>query len=379
MRFPFVDLEAQYESIREELNEAVLRTLASQKYILGPDVAAFEEEIAEWNGSRFAIGCASGSDALLLALMALEIGPGDEVITTPFTFVATLTAILRVGAKPVFVDIDPATFNIDPGAIEAAITPRTKAIIPVHLFGLAADLDPILSYGVPVIEDAAQSIGATYKGRKAGSLGLINCFSFYPAKNLGAAGDAGLVTTDDETLADKVRVLANHGSRKRYYYDVLGINSRLDSLQAAVLRVKLRHLDAWSAARQRIAEQYAPLAEFVSVPVTPPGRTHVFYQYTIRSARRDELRAFLADRGIPSEIYYPLPLHLHTAYRHLAYREGEFPEAERAARRSAVAPDLPGTVKASARRGDRGDCLSYAEDLQHDLALMRMRAVLENV
>lgn len=337
MLFPFLDLQAQYDSIRDELTDAAQRTLASQKFINGPEVAAFEQEIAEWNGSRFAIGCASGSDALLLALMALDIGPGDEVITTPFTFVATLTAILRLGATPVFVDIEPQTFNLNPALLAAAITPKTKAILPIHLYGLPADMDPILAHGIPVIEDAAQAIGALYKGRKVGNFGLVNCFSFYPTKNLGAAGDGGLLTTDDPRIADKLRVLANHGSTRRYYYDVLGINSRLDSLQAAILRVKLRHLDKWNAARQRIARTYSD----AGIGFVPSASNHVFHQYTIRSPQRDALRQHLAEQGIPTEIYYPLPLHLQAAYRYLGYNEGAFPESEQAAREVLSLPIYP--------------------------------------
>jgi dTDP-4-amino-4,6-dideoxygalactose transaminase len=345
MRFPFFDLAAQYDTIRDEVTEAVLRTLESQKFILGPEVAAFEKEIAEWNSSRFAIGCASGSDALLLALMALDIQPGDEVITTPFTFVATVGAIVRLGAKPVFVDIDPATYNLAPALLAPAITPRTKAVIPVHLFGLAADMDPILeiceAHRIPVVEDAAQAIGATYKGRRTGNLGTIGCFSFYPTKNLGAAGDAGLLTTNDEGLADRLRVLANHGSRERYNYETVGINSRLDSLQAAILRVKLRHLKDWEKGRQRIASRYAELVDVVTLPPQPEDRTHVFHQFTMRTQQRDELRAYLTGQGIPTEIYYPSPLHLQTGYAYLGHTEGDFPESERAAKQVLSLPIYP--------------------------------------
>lgn len=344
MRFPFVDLRAQYASIRDEVESAVRGVLESQQFINGPEVTRFEEEIATWNGSRFAIGCASGSDALLLAMMALGIGPGDEVITTPFTFLATLTAIVRVGATPVFADIHPATFNLDAAAVERVVTRRTRAIIPVHLYGLPCDLDSMLRLGIPVVEDAAQAIGAVYKGTKVGNAGLIGCFSFFPAKNLGAAGDGGVLTTNDAELAGKLRVLANHGSSQRYHYDVVGINSRLDSLQAAILRVKLKYLDAWSAGRQMRAAGYARLGEVCAVPQVPPDRTHVFHQYTIRSERRDRLKQALAENGIPSEIYYPLPLHLQNAYSYLGYKEGAFPEAERAAREVLslpVYPELP--------------------------------------
>src|ERR1700682_6363223 len=261
--FPFFDLKGQYAQIRDEVQAAVARVFESQHFIYGPEVAAFEQEIAAVAGTKFAIGCASGSDALLLALMALEIGPGDEVITPPFTFVATAGSIARLGARPVFVDIEPGTFNLDPQKIERAITPRTRAIMPVDLFGLIADMDPILSiaarHGVTVIEDAAQSIGATYHGRPAGGMGPMGCFSFYPTKNLGGAGDGGLITTNDSGLTRRLKLLHEHGSPKRYEYEVLGMNSRLDALQAAVLRVKLRHLEEWTAARIRNAERYRAL------------------------------------------------------------------------------------------------------------------------
>jgi dTDP-4-amino-4,6-dideoxygalactose transaminase len=352
--FPFVDLRAQFEPIREEIAAAVMRTLESQRFILGPEVEAFEKEIASWNGSDTAIACASGSDALLLALMALDIGPGDEVITTPFTFVATATAIIRLGATPVFVDIEPRTFNLDPGKLRAAVTARTKAIIPVHLFGLSADLDPIralaLSSGIPVIEDAAQAIGAKYRGRRVGNTGLINCFSFFPAKNLGAAGDGGLMTTNNQGLADRIRVLANHGSRAKYSYEIIGINSRLDALQAAILRVKLLHLEDWTEGRRRNAARYTKLisdlrlAEHVTLPVEPAYAYHVYNQFTIRCRRRDALRAYLSSHGIPAQVYYPHPLHLEPAFAGLGYGPHDLPESVRAAEEVLslpVYPELP--------------------------------------
>ncbi|HVB57579.1 MAG TPA: DegT/DnrJ/EryC1/StrS family aminotransferase, partial [Candidatus Acidoferrales bacterium] len=266
--FPFLDLKAQFSEIREETFAAITGVLESQHFILGPEVEAFEREISAHTGVRFAIGCASGSDALLLALLALEVRPGDEVITTPFTFVATAGAIARIGAKPVFVDIDPATFNIDPAQIENAITPRTRAILPVHLFGMAADMDAILEIAsrckLPVIEDAAQSIGARYRGHAVGNLAAMGCFSFFPSKNLGGAGDGGMITANDQKLAERLRLLRVHGSRKKYEYEIVGINSRLDALQAAILRVKLRHLAAWTEGRRRNADRYRTLfAEFV--------------------------------------------------------------------------------------------------------------------
>lgn len=337
--FPFLDLKAQFETIRDEVMAAVERVVESQRFILGPEVESLEREIAGGLGVRFAVGCASGSDALLLALMALGVGPGDEIITTPFTFVATVGSIVRLGAKPVFVDIQPDTFNLDPSQVEAAITSRTRAIMPVHLFGLSADLDPILDtgrrHGVAVVEDAAQAIGARYHGRQVGAIGTMGCFSFFPSKNLGGAGDGGLVTTDDADLADRLRVLRTHGSRKKYSYDLVGMNSRLDALQAAILRVKLPHLDLWAEGRRQNAALYRALfAEYgldqhVRLPVEPRGYYHVYNQFTVRSAERDRLQAFLRQRGIPTEIYYPSPLHLQPAFANLGYRTGEFPVAEK--------------------------------------------------
>jgi len=340
MQFPFLDLQAQFRSIRAEVMEAVTGVLESQKCVLGPEVGAFEKEVADYVGAKFAVSCASGTDALLLALMALEIGPGDEVITTPFTFVATIGSIARLGARPVFVDIDPVTFNIDPAQLAAAITPRTRALMPVHLFGLAAEMDPIMAvaaeHNIPVVEDAAQAIGATCNGRQVGTFGAFGCFSFFPSKNLGAAGDGGLVTANSAELADRLRVLRGHGSRARYYYDILGTNSRLDSIQAAILRVKLRYLDRWSEGRRRNAATYAQLfTEFglvdrITSPSTPANHTHIYNQYTIRTPRRDELKSHLYADGIPSEIYYPLPLHLQRAFAYLGHKAGDFPHSEAA-------------------------------------------------
>jgi dTDP-4-amino-4,6-dideoxygalactose transaminase len=340
MQFPFLDLQAQFRSIRTEVMDAVTSVLESQKCVLGPEVDAFEREAAAYIGAKFAVSCASGTDALLLALMALEIGPGDEVITTPFTFVATIGSIARLGARPVFVDIDPVTFNLDPAQLAAAITPRTRAIMPVHLFGLAADMDPILALAfernIPVVEDAAQAIGAQYNGRQVGTFGTFGCFSFFPSKNLGAAGDGGLITTSDPELADRLKVLRGHGSRQRYYYDVIGTNSRLDSIQAAILRVKLRYLDSWTEGRCRNADIYrqlfteAGLLDRLTLPTTPTGRSHIYNQYTVRAPRRDELKAHLHAAGIPSEIYYPLPLHLQRAFAYLGHKAGDFPHSEAA-------------------------------------------------
>jgi dTDP-4-amino-4,6-dideoxygalactose transaminase len=337
---PFLDLKAQYAGIRQEVLEAVTRVLDSQHFILGPEVEAFEKEVSALTACRHAIGCASGSDALILALLALEIGRGDEVITTPFTFVATAGSIARVGAKPVFVDIDPETFNISAKAVEKAITSRTKAIIPVHLFGLSAEMNEIneiaAAHRIPVIEDAAQALGARYEGRAVGSMGMLGCFSFFPSKNLGGAGDGGLVTTSDTTLAERLRLLHVHGARKKYEYELLGMNSRLDALQAAILRVKLRHLDQWAADRRRNAERYRELFhEFrlesvVKSPVAPSRSTHVYNQFTIRVRERDALREHLQSRGVPSEIYYSKPLHLQKAFAYLGHRPGDFPESEAA-------------------------------------------------
>src|SRR6266481_4562234 len=337
---PFFDLKGQYAQIRDEVEAAVARVFASQHFVYGPEVAQFEEEIAAYTGAQFAIGCASGSDALLLALMALGVGPGDEVITPPFTFVATAGSVARLGARPVFVDIDPVTFNLDPKKIECAITPRTRAILPVDLFGLIADMEPILEiagkHGVAVIEDAAQSIGAKYRNRNAGALGPMGCFSFYPTKNLGGAGDGGLITTNDEQLAYRIKLLHEHGSSRRYEYEIVGMNSRLDALQAAVLRVKLRRLEEWTEARIGHARRYEKLfaqsacKDRVTVPQTSAESRHVYNQYVVRAQQRDQLRQHLQAVGIGSEIYYPYPLHLQPAFAGLGHKAGDFPETERA-------------------------------------------------
>jgi dTDP-4-amino-4,6-dideoxygalactose transaminase len=337
---PFLDLKAQFASIRREIFEAVTRVLESQHFILGPEVEAFEREISALTGCSHTIACASGSDALILALLALEIGRGDEVITTPFTFVASAGSIVRVGAKPVFVDIDAETFNISPLAIKKAITSRTRAILPVHLFGLSAEMNEIneiaAEHGIAVIEDAAQAIGARYHGRAVGSLGVMGCFSFFPSKNLGGAGDGGLVTTHNAALDERLRLLRVHGARKKYEYELLGMNSRLDALQAAILRVKLPHLEHWATGRRRNAERYRELFhEFrleamIKAPLTPPGFTHAYNQFTIRVREREALREHLHTRSIPTEVYYPKPLHLQKAFAHLGHKHGDFPESEAA-------------------------------------------------
>jgi dTDP-4-amino-4,6-dideoxygalactose transaminase len=349
--FPFLDLAAQYATIRNEIDQAIARVMESQHFILGPEVKALEKEVAKYAGCDFGIGCASGSDALLLALMAFEIGPGDEVITTPFTFVATGGSIARLGARPVFVDIDPATFNMDPAKLESAFTERTRAVLPVHLFGLAADLAPMMELakrrGVPVIEDCAQAIGARYHGAAAGSIGAIGCFSFFPSKNLGGAGDGGMMTTNDPTLADRLQVLRTHGSRTKYDYELLGMNSRLDALQAAILRVKLPHLDGWSAVRQRHAARYGELFQQfelgrqVKLPAVPAGQTHIYNQFVIRVGERDALRDYLKGAGVPTEVYYPKPLHLQKAFSYLGYKEGDFPQSEMLSRQVIALPVYP--------------------------------------
>jgi dTDP-4-amino-4,6-dideoxygalactose transaminase len=350
--FPFLDLKAQFATIREEVAEAVMRVLESQHFILGPEVKRFEDEVAAKIGAKYALGCASGTDALLLALMAAGIGPGDEVITTPFSFVATAGSVVQAGATPVFVDIAPETFNIDIRKLEEAISIKTKAILPVHLFGLPADLKPIFAIAkakkLLVIEDAAQAIGARYDGRCVGTDGDYGCFSFFPSKNLGAAGDGGLITTKDEAAAGRLQMIRVHGSKQRYFHEVQGINSRLDALQAAVLSVKLRHLDKWSAARAEHAQRYrelfkeARLTEFVTAPPVPPASfEHIYNQFTIRAQRRDELKSFLGKAGIPSEIYYPLCLHLQKAFTFLGYRQGQFPESEKASGEVLSLPVFP--------------------------------------
>ena len=349
--FPFLDLKAEYATMKEEIGTAVEKVLESQQFIMGPEVRQLEAEIAAFIGSRFALGCASGSDALLLALMALGVDAGDEVITPPFTFVATAGSISRLKARPVFVDIDRATYNLDPTLLEAAITNRTRAILPVHLFGLAAEMEKIneiaRAHNLPVIEDAAQAIGARYHDNYVGNLGACGCFSFFPSKNLGGAGDGGMITTSDPALADRISVLRDHGSRKKYQYDLLGMNSRLDSLQAAILLVKFKHLEAMAQARRRNADRYrqlfrqAGLEKLVVLPVQPEGLHHVYNQFVIRTPQRDQLREHLRNRGIPTEIYYPFPLHLQPAFAGLGYRPGTFPESEEASRQVLALPVFP--------------------------------------
>ena len=347
----FLDLKAQFDGIRDEVTAAISRVMESQHFILGEEVLALENEIASFVGTSSAIGCASGSDALYIALLAAGIGPGDEVVTTPFTFVATAGSIARIGAKPVFVDINPETFNLDVAQIPKALTSRTKAIMPVHLFGLPADLDPILEIArdrkLVVVEDAAQAIGSRYKGKFIGSIGDYGCFSFFPSKNLGGAGDGGLVTTSDVQSADRLRLLRAHGSRKKYSYEIVGTNSRLDALQAAILRVKLKHLPEWTEQRRANARRYTQLftdlslARYIAWPKETPGRYHVYNQFTIRAKDRDALRKHLTAQKIPTDIYYPSPLHVQPAFAYLGHREGDFPNAEAASKEVLALPIYP--------------------------------------
>jgi len=348
MPIPLLDLDAQYRPLRDQLLAAITRVCDSQRFIMGPEIDGLERELAALLGIRHAIAVSSGTDALLLALMTLDIGPGDEVVTTPYSFFATAGCVVRVGARPVMVDIDPATFNIDPALAAAAITPRTKAVMPVHLFGLSADLDPIMDAanraGIPVIEDAAQAIGSTYKSRPLGGIGALGCFSFFPSKNLGAFGDAGLLTTNDDTLAEKARLLRTHGMKPKYHHHLVGANFRMDALQAAVLRVKAPHLDGWTEGRRRNAARYralfrdAGLDGAIGLPIEPPDRRHIFNQFVIRTPERDALKRHLDEQGIGNEIYYPVPFHLQPCFANLGHRRGDFPHSERAANETLAIP-----------------------------------------
>ena len=347
MTVPFLNLKAQFDALKSEILPAVEAALASGHYILGPNVKAFEEEIATYTGTKHGIGVNSGSDALTLALRALDIGPGDEVITTPFTYIAPAEAIHQMGAKIVFADIDPGTLCLDPKDVERRITPRTKAIIAVHLFGKLADLDALqklaANRGIHLIEDCAQAIGARNATHPAGSFGSMGCFSFYPTKNLGAAGDGGLVVTQDDALAKKLRMLRVHGIERRYHHDLHGFNSRLDELQAAILRVKLKHLDGWNNRRRAIAARYtAGFAGLpLTTPVTAPGNHHIFHVYAIQTDRRDELQQHLERNGVPTLIYYPLPLHLQKVYADHGWRVGDFPVSEATSKRILPLPMYP--------------------------------------
>jgi dTDP-4-amino-4,6-dideoxygalactose transaminase len=342
-----LDLKAQWAAIEGEVREAVDRVWQSQRFIMGPEVSGFEQEMASYCDCPRAVGVSSGTDALLCSLMGLGVGPGDEVITTPFSFFATAGSVRRLGARPVFVDIDPQTLNIDPHKIEDAITRRTRAVVPVHLFGQCADMDAILEiaarHKLPVVEDAAQAVGATCKGRKAGSMGTVGCFSFFPSKNLGGAGDGGMCTTADADLADRMITLRDHGQQPQYVHAVVGGNFRLDAIQAAVLRVKLRHLDRWHQARRENAAAHSH--RLAGTPVVTPavaeGNVSIFNQYVIRAPRRDALREHLTKAEIGTAIYYPIPLHLQQCFADLGYREGDLPEAEKAAREVLALPVFP--------------------------------------
>ena len=352
MNIPLLDLKKQYAAIRAEVEPVVREVMESQYFILGPKVQAFESEVAAYCRSPHAVGVSSGTDALLLALLCEGIGPGDEVITSPYTFFATAGCVARLGATPVFVDIDPVTFNLDVAQLASRITSRTRAIMPVHLYGQCCDMDPILALararGLAVVEDAAQAIGAGYKGRSAGSMGDYGCFSFFPSKNLGGFGDGGLVTTGDAQRAAKLRIMRVHGMEPKYYHKFVGGNFRLDALQAAVLSVKLKHLDAWTAARQHNAARYDRLfaeaglaGDRVQLPRVAPSSHHIFNQYVIRVPRRDELLKHLQAAGVGCEIYYPVPLHLQECFASLGHKPGDFPESERAAKETLALPIYP--------------------------------------
>ncbi len=345
---PHLDLAAQYAVIGGEIRAAIEKVLASQQFVLGPEGAALEQEIASLCGVAYGVGVGSGTDALVLALRACGVQAGDEVLLPPFTFVATGSAVSALGARPVFADIRPETYNVDPAELERRVTPRTRAIVVVHLYGLAADMDPILAFAkarrLPVIEDNAQAIGASYRGRRTGSLGHAACLSFYPTKNLGAYGDAGMVVSNSKELSERIRTLRNHGQTAKYFSSEPGWNNRLDELQAAILRVKLRHLSNWQRARQASAAEYTRLLNQVPgvmPPVTPEGFEHVFHQYTIRVERRDALLQFLNERKIGSTVYYPYPLHLQPLYASLGHKPGDFPHSERAAQEVLSLPMYP--------------------------------------
>jgi dTDP-4-amino-4,6-dideoxygalactose transaminase len=392
---PLLDLGREMAPLKAEIVAALTQICDAGSFVLGPAVTALEKNVAAFCQARHAIGCASGSDALLLALMALEIGPGDEVILPSFTFFATASAVTRLGARPRFADIDPATFNIDPAAVARLIGPATKAILPVHLYGQCAQMDALVRLGreagIPVIEDAAQAIGAEFEGRRAGSLGAIGCLSFYPTKNLGGAGDGGMLTTNDDALADRLRLLRGHGMQPRYYHKLVGINSRLDSFQAAVLGVKLPHLEQWTAMREANARRYrelfaaAGLDRYLGLPQAAPWRRHVWNQYVIRvpDGRRDPLRAFLAEAKIGAEIYYPLGLDQQECFRYLGYRPGDLPETERAAAEVLALPIFPeltaqeqqcvvDRIAAFVRRSAGGHPLAGPKFLTHPVARRKL-------
>ena len=359
MGVPLLDLKAHHEPLHKEVMAALEQVFRSQAFILGPDVGKLEERVAAYCQTKYGIGVSSGTDALLLALMAIGVGPGDEVITTPYSFFATAGAVARLGAKPVLVDINPRTYNLDPLRLEKAVTSKTKAVIPVHLYGQCADMAPLLdlarSNNLKVIEDAAQAIGAEYRGgRRAGSMGTVGCLSFFPSKNLGCLGDGGMVVTNDQDLADRMKVLRVHGAKPKYYHKFIGGNFRLDTLQAAVLNVKLSYLDGWTKRRQDNAQRYEQLfqqsglvrREKVQLPKavyrdSTVKHYHIYNQFVLRVERRDDLMAFLKQKGIGSEIYYPVPFHMQECFRYLGHNEGDFPESERAARETLAIPIYP--------------------------------------
>jgi dTDP-4-amino-4,6-dideoxygalactose transaminase len=352
MKVPLLDLSEQNQKLRPEIEAALGRVLDTNAFILGDEVKALEKELADYCGTKYAIGCASGSDALLLALMALDIKAGDEVITTPYSFFATASAVTRLGAVPVFVDIDAYTYNVDVGQVESKITERTKAVQPVHLYGQCAEMSMLRmvceEHKVPIVEDAAQAIGAEENGERAGAMGEIGCFSFYPSKNLGGMGDGGFMTTNDDSLAEKLSALRVHGSKERYYHKWVGLNSRLDGFQGAVLRVKLPHLDMWSDQRKANADRYRTLftdiglTEQIGLPFERENCRHIYNQYVIRVPdRRNELREFLTKYEIGTDIYYPVPLHLQECFQFLGYKKGDFPESEKAAEETLALPVFP--------------------------------------
>jgi dTDP-4-amino-4,6-dideoxygalactose transaminase len=352
MKVPLLDIKEQNESLRPEIEAALKRVLDTNGFILGAEVTALEKELAEYCGVKYAVGCASGTDALLLALMAFDVGADDEVITTPYSFFATVSSITRLGAVPIFVDIDPKTYNLNVEQIEARITDKIKAIQPVHLYGQCAEMEKLREisrkYNVPLVEDAAQAIGAEDGGKRAGAMSEIGCFSFYPSKNLGGMGDGGFMTTDDERIAEKLFALRVHGSKERYYHEWVGLNSRLDGFQGAILRVKLPHLDTWSDRRKANADYYrrlftdAGLNEQIAVPFERENVRHIYNQFVVRvPERRDELRAFLTENEIGTDVYYPVSLHLQKCFRYLDYRAGDFPESERASRETLALPIFP--------------------------------------
>jgi dTDP-4-amino-4,6-dideoxygalactose transaminase len=347
MNIPLLDLVAQYHTIKDDVDKAVLGVLESGRFILGPNVAALEQEVAAYLGVKHAIGVASGTDALVIALRAVDVKPGDEVIVPAYSFFATAGTVLTVGARPVFVDIHPETYLIDIHKIEAAITPRTKAIIPVHLYGQPADMDEILTlaqkHGLAVVEDNAQAFGAQYKGKMTGAIGNSGCLSFFPSKNLGAYGDSGMIVTNDDQVAEKSRMLRTHGWKKKYFPEILGYNSRLDEMQAAILRVKLKHLDQWNTRRGEIARTYTASLSALGLrpPVEAPDRTHVYHLYMVPFRQRDQVQQALKEAGIASEVYYPQPLHLATPCRALGYSEGQFPISEQASRTLLALPLYP--------------------------------------